>query len=314
MLRKRLAVERQTLARRETTTTASEKLRQASTPPWRPLVVFMLVSAGATTLIAALTASQGWTVRSPAWAVLAPLAMWAPALGRFLSRRTVDRNFASTLPLSRWGETGARVIALPLAVPLVVYGIAYLVAWTMGIANWSPGGGRWTSGGQIGLNLIVNLTLLAAFGTATALGEEIGWRGYLQPRLDAAGVRFSVIIVCICQIVYHAPLNVGAGYASAGGPVGDMARFAAADLVLTFRLGGRVLPSPKPMASRVLSQLPQHGVAVVVPTVLRRWRERAVAGRGRVPASRRLRGCRIGVLGMDATAGAVLAGTHRNAP
>jgi membrane protease YdiL (CAAX protease family) len=203
-------------------------------PPWRPLVVFMLVSAGATTVIAALTASKGWTVQSPAWALLAPLAMWAPALGRFLACRTVDRNFASTLPLSRWGEAGARVIALPLTVPLVVYGIAYLVAWTMGIANWSPGGGRWTSGGQIALNLIVNLTLLAVFGTATALGEEIGWRGYLQPRLDAAGVRFSVIIVCICQIVYHAPLNIGAGYASAGGPLGDMARFAAADLVLTF--------------------------------------------------------------------------------
>jgi hypothetical protein len=100
--------------------------------------------------------------------------MWAPALGRFLACRTVDRNFTSTLSLSRWGETGARLVVLPLVVPLVVYGIAYFVAWMAGMAHWSPGGGRWTTGTQIALNLVVNLTLLGVFGTATALGEELG--------------------------------------------------------------------------------------------------------------------------------------------
>ena len=201
---------------------------------WRPVVVFMFVSAGATTAIAFLTASRGWTVHSPAWALLAPLAMWAPALGRFLACRTVDRNFTSTLSLSRWGETGARVVVLPLVVPLVVYGIAYFVAWMAGMAHWSPGGGRWTTGTQIALNLVVNLTLLGVFGTATALGEELGWRGYLQPRLDAAGIRFSVIIVWLCQLAYHAPLAAGAGYVSGGGLLGGLFRFAAADLVITY--------------------------------------------------------------------------------
>jgi membrane protease YdiL (CAAX protease family) len=123
---------------------------------------------------------------------------------------------------------------VPLAVPLVVYGIAYLVGWVAGLASWSPGGGRWTTGSQITLNLVVNLTLLTVIGTATALGEEIGWRGYLQPRLDAAGVRMSVVIVSICQVVYHAPLIAGAGYVSTGAFGSDLARFAAADLALTF--------------------------------------------------------------------------------
>ena len=74
---------------------------------------------------------MGWSVRTPAWAVvLAPIAMWAPALGRYAARHTVDRGFTSTLALSRWGETGAQVILYPLAVPLAVYGVAYAAAWS----------------------------------------------------------------------------------------------------------------------------------------------------------------------------------------
>jgi membrane protease YdiL (CAAX protease family) len=52
----------------------------------------------------------------------------------------------------------------------------------------------------------VNLVILGAYGTLTALGEELGWRGYLQPRLDAAGVRYSVLVVWLVQLAYHAQL------------------------------------------------------------------------------------------------------------
>jgi len=202
--------------------------------PWRPLLVFLGISAGTTTAIAVLSASMGWTVRSPAWGMLVPIAMWAPALGRFVARRTVDRGFTSTLPLRRWGTTGAQAIVWPLAVPLAVYGAAYAIASSAGFARWSPGLGKWTTGSQIAVNLLVNLSILGIFGTFTALGEEIGWRGYLQPRLDAAGVRWSVVIVWLCQLVYHGPLMAGAGYADAGGFFASLALFAAGDLAVTF--------------------------------------------------------------------------------
>ena len=202
--------------------------------PWRPLLVFLSASVGTTAAIAVLSASTGWSVHSPAWAVLAPIAMWAPALGRFAARRTVDRDFSSTLPLARWGATGEQVIIWPLAVPLAVYGAAYATAWSVGLAHWSPGGGTWTTGPQIAVNLVVNLSILGMFGTFTALGEEIGWRGYLQPRLDAAGVPWSVAIVWLCQLAYHAPLMAGAGYANAGDLLTSLALFAAGDLPLAF--------------------------------------------------------------------------------
>jgi membrane protease YdiL (CAAX protease family) len=188
---------------------------------------------GTTTAIAILTASMGWTVHSPAWAVLAPIAMWAPALGRFVAQR-FDRTFVSPVTLRRWGTTDPQVIFWPLAVPLAVYGAAYTVALRVGLAQWNPGGGRWTTTRQIVVNVIVNLIVLSVVGTLTALGEEIGWRGYLQPRLDAAGVRWSVAIVWLCQLAYHAPLTAGAGYVNAGGFFTSLALFAPADLSIAF--------------------------------------------------------------------------------
>src|SRR5262245_55900800 len=110
----------------------------------RLLFVFGAISIGATAAIALLTRSMGWTVRSPQWGVLVPLAMWAPALARLVSRRTVDRGFSTTLPLRQWGMTGAGVVLRPLAFPGVVYGSAYAIAWSAGFAHWNPGEGKWT--------------------------------------------------------------------------------------------------------------------------------------------------------------------------
>jgi membrane protease YdiL (CAAX protease family) len=171
---------------------------------------------------------------SPAWAVLAPVAMWAPALGRFVAQSTVDRGFTSTLPLRLAGVSRTPVILWPLAVPLVVYGASYGVAWLVGLAHWSPGGGRWMTGTQIALNLLVNLSILGVFGTFTALGEEIGWRGYLQPRLDAAGVRDSVAVVGVAWAAFHTPIIVGAGYLDGGGLWKSIGLSLALDLPLAF--------------------------------------------------------------------------------
>ena len=202
--------------------------------PWRPLVVFSAIAVGATASIGVLCHANGWTVTSPAWATLAPLAMWAPALARLVTRSTVDRPFTGTLTLRRWGVTGARVILEPLALPLMVYSAAYFVAWSSGLVTFSPGDAKWTSGEQIAANLVVNLAILIPFGTFTALGEELGWRGYLQPRLDAAGVRFSVVVVWLVQLAYHLPLMVGADYLGGRNLPITGALFAAGDLSVTF--------------------------------------------------------------------------------
>lgn len=202
--------------------------------PWPPLLVVVGISTGATTAIAFVSALTGATVHSPAWAALAPLAMWAPALGRFVAQRTVDRGFTSTLPLHRSGVSWTQIVLWPLVVPLAVYGAAYGMASIVGLAQWSPGGGRWTTGTQIAANVVVNLSILGVFGSFTALGEELGWRGYLQPRLDAAGVRNSVAVVGLAWAAFHTPIIVGAGYVAAGGLWRSIGLSLALDLPLAF--------------------------------------------------------------------------------
>jgi len=198
------------------------------------LTVFMMIAAGATCAIALVCAAMGWTIESRPWIALAPLAMWAPALGAYAARNTVDKDFASTLRLRTRERTLAAMIRRSLAFPFAVYATAYAIAWCAGIARWSPGGGKWTTTAQIVANVVVNLTILGIVGTFTAMGEEIGWRGYLQPRLDAAGVRASVVVVSLCQIVYHAPVIVFAGYLNSGSAAVSLAMFAAGEVPWSF--------------------------------------------------------------------------------
>jgi hypothetical protein len=152
--------------------------------PWRPLWVFVAIAVGSTGAIAVLCAALSWSVTSPEWAMLARFAMWAPALARFVACRTVDSSFTATLPLKRWRDGGALVILRPLAIPLLVNGAAYAIAWSVGSAQWSPGEGRWSTAPQIFANLVVNLGILGVYGISlrsarSSAGEAIGSRGWM---------------------------------------------------------------------------------------------------------------------------------------
>ena len=50
------------------------------------------------------------------------------------------------------------------------------------------------------------------FSAVTALGEELGWRGYLQPKLDREGIGPSVPIVGTVWALFHLPLVLLVGY------------------------------------------------------------------------------------------------------
>ena len=184
----------------------------------RPFTTFVAISVGTSAAIAVLMAVMGWTVNSPGWAGLVPIVMWAPALGSLIARRMERPRFDATLPLRRWGSTGSQVILLPVAMPLLVYGAAYAIAWMHGLRTLEPGR---PGGGRPDRQIAVkppdqSLHPRRVFGTFTAMGEEIGWRGYLQPRLDAAGIRRSVAVVGLAWAAFHTPLIIGAGYAEAG--------------------------------------------------------------------------------------------------
>ena len=165
--------------------------------------------------------------------VLVGLMMWTPFIARFITTRTVDRSWTAPFSLRRWGRPWLFVVGVPFLLPLVVYGLAFIaVGLPTGMTAWNPGDGAWDSTARIVLNVVFTLIVGSLFGVLVAMGEELGWRGYLQPRLDAAGVRHSVLIVIAIEIVWHAPVLgvVSDGWASY---LQKMVLFAALKLVLT---------------------------------------------------------------------------------
>ena len=183
---------------------------------WLYSVIVVAGAAGVAAVMAALHVSVGDAAGTPF--VLA--AMWMPAAARVVATSTVDRGWRSPFPLSRWGSPAIAILIVPLAIVLAVYVGSYAIAAVFGVPREAP---VWQ--GRVIANVLVNAPLLAIIGGAGALGEELGWRGYLQPRLDELGVRASLLWVIAVETLYHLPLILFAGYLADGSMVVMLALF-----------------------------------------------------------------------------------------
>ncbi len=125
-------------------------------------------------------------------------AMWSPALAAFATKR-IFRERIGDLP---WSWSGARYAWLAYIIP-----IGYALAWV----NLPP---------SLVLALFVLLTAtLGMIGKMSrALGEEIGWRGFLVPELSkVVGFSGTAVISGLMWAVYHYPILLFADY-NAGTP------------------------------------------------------------------------------------------------
>jgi membrane protease YdiL (CAAX protease family) len=72
-----------------------------------------------------------------------------------------------------------------------------------------------------------NVLLLCVTGPILAFAEEIGWRGYLQPRLAFLGERTAVLVIGLVWICWHLPyVLLTPDYHSDGNRVVVLAHFA----------------------------------------------------------------------------------------
>jgi membrane protease YdiL (CAAX protease family) len=110
-----------------------------------------------------------------------------------------------------WASLGLHrsgISAWPLAIvgPLAVLGISYGVVWSTGIAAFVPPAGLDAAGWVTGLGpglfqglVVVTLTF--------SLGEEIGWRGYLLPKLAGTlGTWRGMALTGFLHGLFHMPL------------------------------------------------------------------------------------------------------------
>jgi membrane protease YdiL (CAAX protease family) len=120
------------------------------------------------------------------------LVMFMPLLGVLIMLLVVTRDgYGPTgwagLGLHRLGLSGW---GLALLTPLPILLLSYSVVWSLGIATLSlpsEAGSLF----EFAFNLLVDGML---FSLVFALGEEVGWRGYLLPRLLTLGPTRAMLL------------------------------------------------------------------------------------------------------------------------
>lgn len=159
---------------------------------------------------------------------LTPILMWVPGVVA-VAMRLLWRRRLSPLGFKRpriaWLGFG---YLFPAGVALAAYGIA----WLTGLAPLSIPWDRIEAHapGAAGLALFVLVAGGVAFiGAAIlALGEEIGWRGFLVPLLVGARVPYPLAVSGIIWGLWHVPLVLFGDYASSQIPIVSAAVFIAA--------------------------------------------------------------------------------------
>jgi membrane protease YdiL (CAAX protease family) len=92
-----------------------------------------------------------------------------------------------------------------LLLPFLVLGFAYGTLWLSGRAAFvAPA----HAGGlpSFAFDVLLSFVVVAVFG---AFPEEIGWRGYLLPRLRGLGVRPALLLTGLLHGLWHLPIIVG---------------------------------------------------------------------------------------------------------
>jgi membrane protease YdiL (CAAX protease family) len=156
-----------------------------------------------------------------AFGMMIVAVMWCPALAALVTCRLLGRSFRSLA----WGWPENRYIAAAYFLPLGYAAIAYGAVWAMRLGGWNSGlvglvvqrfGLRglppW---GTFALWLLFTATTGLIRGLSTALGEEIGWRGFLVPEL-AKQMSYTKLSLLsgIIWAAWHSPLLLFADYNS----------------------------------------------------------------------------------------------------
>lgn len=142
--------------------------------------------------------------------------MWMPALASLIANLISLKEKKEKLTvkefLNRLGFRSSKLIYILLGIfiPLVYLLIPYLIYWQIYPDNFAYHG--------VALNLILKdimpaMTLGIFFSLVSALGEELGWRGFMVPALrERIGLKKTLFVTSIFWCCWHLPLLIWGGY------------------------------------------------------------------------------------------------------
>lgn len=192
-----------------------------------------------------------WGGRQAPWLAL---ALWAPTLGVFAMRAPGFVVFSNLRRFDlSWVCLGMFLGVLPRVLTQILYFVLGWGQWNERLA-FSAGGStiEKIQGSHLllgddpqsipffALNLLLSLVLSGMITTfATTLGEEIGWRGFVQPNLNHKyGWIASSVLAGLLMALWYLPLNL-AGYYGSEHTVGiALLAFPVLSVFLAFLLNG----------------------------------------------------------------------------
>jgi uncharacterized protein len=145
--------------------------------------------------------------------------MWCPALAGMLTLKLNGRRLSEL----GWKWPGTRFATMSWYVPLLYAAIAYAIVWTLRLGAFPNYEFMQGLVGRMGLHLspafstVAYVLLMGSFGLvgslSRALGEEIGWRGFLVPEMSKTmSFTSTALISGIVWSLWHYPILIWGDY------------------------------------------------------------------------------------------------------
>jgi membrane protease YdiL (CAAX protease family) len=128
--------------------------------------------------------------------------MYTPTLAVLIMMLVVTRDGYSKAGWATLGlhRAGLRWWLLALLLALALLSAVYGIVWNTGVAQ-----AVFPDGSQLG-EMASNVAIGLGISSAMALGEEIGFRGYLLPRLMQLGTSRALLLSGLMHALWHFPL------------------------------------------------------------------------------------------------------------
>ena len=191
------------------------------TTPGKKISVFLLLTFALSSIFYFLILSSGSLHRFSFG------LMWCPGIAAILTQLIFQHNLrdmgwkAGKLKYWLWGY------GLPVLYGAVVYGIV----WFTGLGKFAPYERILQTTEQLNIELrspavtlalyvVINATLGVAINMTSALGEEIGWRGFFVPELSRKYSFTGIALISgAIWTIWHAPVILFSDYNNPGVPI-----------------------------------------------------------------------------------------------
>ena len=182
------------------------------------IMIFLIITFSLSTLFYFLILNFG--ANSGEFRPYSQGLMWCPAVAAFLTLKIYSRKMS----LLGWNWGSTRLQLMSYGIPLVYSLVTYLIIWITGLGEFYKVEFVTSMAHSLGwsdlsphLSILFYFILIGIVGmidfSAYALGEEIGWRGFLVPELyKISGFTKTALITGIIWSLWHYPLIIFSSY------------------------------------------------------------------------------------------------------